>query len=204
MREEAKLPYLNLLLHCLVTSPLPEVPASALLQGPWSVFATRHEYLQAALPVARIRPVRRAHRCRLQPRLRLLLLSHAPKAKRVQTKKPAWLNALHCNAKTARPRMRQLLLCPLPYQNPMHRKTTSPSIRMHRPLGLLALPSPSRRLGEGTHRLRSRSRTCVLYLGGAAASLVQTHGVRHQACRSLALSMENNTASCTVTALRSA
>ena len=34
------------------TEPLPEVPASDLLQGLWSVFATRHESLQATLPVA--------------------------------------------------------------------------------------------------------------------------------------------------------
>ena len=33
------------------TEPLAELAADALLQGPWSFFATRHESLQAALPV---------------------------------------------------------------------------------------------------------------------------------------------------------
>ena len=34
------------------TEPLAELPAGAILQGPWSFFATRHESLQAALPVS--------------------------------------------------------------------------------------------------------------------------------------------------------
>ena len=35
-----------------VTEPLPELPADALLQGSWAFFATRHETLHAALPLA--------------------------------------------------------------------------------------------------------------------------------------------------------
>ena len=34
------------------TEPLPELPADALLQGSWAFFATRHETLHAALPLA--------------------------------------------------------------------------------------------------------------------------------------------------------
>ena len=46
------------------TEPIAELPAEVLLQGPWSLFATRHETLQAALPLA---PETRATRAPLSP-----------------------------------------------------------------------------------------------------------------------------------------
>ena len=46
------------------TEPVAELPAEVLLQGPWSLFATRHETLQAALPLA---PETRATRAPLSP-----------------------------------------------------------------------------------------------------------------------------------------
>ncbi|CAE7689465.1 unnamed protein product, partial [Symbiodinium necroappetens] len=46
------------------TEPLAELPADALLQGTWSFFATRHEILQATLPLA---PSTKATRAPLSP-----------------------------------------------------------------------------------------------------------------------------------------